>query len=222
MSAEAPVQLQPHDLAFRQLRHNTRNTLQRIIYLLTDARELSAFPGGSALAQDLIGRICSATELADSLYAITQPYGGMAARLQTLSRSLVRLYGARTQEVEIKLIVELECDGQFADVVLQIAHELVGNALKHGLRGQPGGEIEISLTRNRAGSVILAVTDSGNGFVAEAKKGEGLCVAQELADVYQGRIIMPAPGEEAKVLARFPAGVPVRNVADVAELEEPV
>lgn len=209
------MQLQPQELAFRQLRHNTRNTLQRIICLLADAKELTILPGGAALAQDLIGRICSATELADSFYAVTQPHGGIAARLHALSRSLVRLYSGRTQEVDIRLSIEMECDGRFADILLQITHEFVGNALKHGLRNQIVGKIEISLTRNRAGSVILAVTDSGNGFAPAAKKGEGLGLAQELAAFHQGKIILPGPGEEARICAHFPGNVPVQDKATV-------
>jgi len=209
------MQLQNNDIAFRQLRHNTRNALQRIICLISEAPELAALPQGAALAQTLIGRICLSSALADSLYAVTQPHENIAKRLQASGRSLVRLFGASDQSIDVETSVSLNCQGHFADVVTQITHELVGNALKHGLRGRKVGAIMISLGNDRVGNVILTVADNGIGFPRQARRGEGLRLAQDLAAGCAGVIILPDPGAGARVVARFPAAV-MRLGYDVA------
>ncbi len=199
------MQLQCNDNAFRQLRHNTRNTLQRIICLIYEAPEFAALPGGAALAEELIGRIRASAELADSFHAVTQPHGGISARLQMLGRNVVRLCSAKRQLIDVRVSVSVDCHGQFADMLVQVAHELIGNAMKHGLRGFSTGAIEISLGQDCNGAVMLAVTDNGRGFASNGPMGEGLRLAGDLAAVYGGQMVLPGAGQTAKVQVSFPA-----------------
>ncbi len=198
------MHLQHNETAFRQLRHSTRNTLQRIICLIYEAPEFAALPGGPALAEELVGRIRMSAELADSLHAVTRPHGGIAGRLQAMGRSIVQLCGAKRQSIDVQVKVTLDCQGNFADMLMQVAHELVSNAMKHGLRGLRTGEIEIGLGKDRDGIVTLAITDNGRGFASNAPTGEGLRLVADMAEAYGGHIVLPAAGQRAEVRVSFP------------------
>jgi two-component sensor histidine kinase len=199
------VQRQCNETAFRQLRRSTRSTLQRIICLIYEAPEFAALPGGQALAEELAGRIRASAELADSFHAVTQPHGGISVRLRTLGRSVVRLCGARRQLIDVRVRASLDCGGRFADTLMQIAHELIINAMQHGLRGLRTGTIEISLDHDHNGIVTLAVVDTGRGCAAHCARDEGLRLVEDLAAVYGGQVLLPDVGQPAKVQVRFPA-----------------
>lgn len=203
---EVPLHLQANDVALRQLRHNTRNTMQRIVGLLSEAPELVDHARGRRLAQDLIDRICLSVDIADALFCVLSVHGGMEARLRLLSRALVRVFSAPGQDVEVRIDVDTELQESHAETILQIAHELVSNAVKHGLHGYPAGEIMIMLQKGPHDGIRLIVSDNGPGFAAEPELGEGLRMVRDIVARNGGKLTLPEPGRQARVQVYMPPG----------------
>ncbi len=65
--------------------------------------------------------------------------------------------------------------------MLRVAHEFIGNAVKHGMHARVVGRIAIHLATGLDGRTALVVTDDGWGFEGSPDAGEGLTIAGDLA-----------------------------------------
>ena len=84
-----------------------------------------------------------------------------------------------------------------------IAHELIGNAVRHAFPDASGGAISVILTRSNEGLNFL-VRDSGVGGAA-LELGEGLALVLGLADHLGGSMaIETAPGAGVGIRIRLP------------------
>ena len=79
------------------------------------------------------------------------------------------------------------CPAHLEDTVLRVAHELLGNAVKHGMRERVIGCIGVDLVSD-AYRTVLTVTDDGWGCRDNLGQGEGLRLAQLLADEHGGYV----------------------------------
>src|ERR1700757_4262537 len=77
------------DIDLRQLRHHTKNTLQRILGLIAEAPGLYDTPEGEKIAQELEHRICLSATISNALFGLTDAPGSMADRLRQLSGAVV-------------------------------------------------------------------------------------------------------------------------------------
>ena len=59
------------DIDLRQLRHHTKNTLQRILGLIAEAPGLYDTPAGEKIAQDLEYRISLSANISNALFGLT-------------------------------------------------------------------------------------------------------------------------------------------------------
>ena len=75
----------------RQLRHHTKNTLQRILGLIAEAPGLCDTPQGEKLAQELEYRICLSATISNALFGLTGAPGAMADRMRQLAGAVVDL-----------------------------------------------------------------------------------------------------------------------------------
>ncbi|MGE4481245.1 ATP-binding protein [Acidocella sp.] len=174
--------------------------------LLAEAPELTDHAHGRKLAQDLIDRICLSADIADALFSVLSVHGGIEARLRLLTRALVRVFSAPGQDIEIRIDVDTDPWKHHAEIILQITHELVSNAVRHGLRGYMTGTIAIMLQRGRHDAVRLIVSDNGRGFAARAEPGEGLRIVQDLVARNGGTLTLPEPGRPARMQVYLPPG----------------
>ena len=177
-------------LGMRLLRHHTKNALQRLIAQIANS-DLRAMPGGEALAEDLERRIRLSARVSDALFGLTEAPGPLQARLTLLSRSVVELMADEVQTINTTVHVIGDCPGRFEATVLQVAHEMVTNAVKHGLHMRLAGEIELVLHGKRPGApytgVALVVRD--NGWGPERRGfGEGLSTLELIAQRHGGRV----------------------------------
>lgn len=168
------------DIDFRQLRHQTKNALQRIIGLIAEAPELQATPQGARLAHRLEQRICLSAAISNALFGLTRSPGSMAERLDGLCRSVVDLLADPAQTIQLEVTVTGDCPSDLRLTVLRIAHELVSNAVQHGMHARASGRIEVRLARSRT-AAVLTVSDDGWGCEPNTPPGEGLSVSQGLA-----------------------------------------
>lgn len=178
-------------VAMRQLRHQTKNALQRLLCQVTSCRGLQLDTAGRALASDLERRIRLSAELSDALFGLTRAPLPLPGRLDGLVRAAVDMLSDGDQTIDIEVSVEEGLDGPgfagLADVITRVAHELVGNAVKHGMHVRMVGKIAVDV-RIVAENAVLTVSDDGWGLGGSPLRGEGLRIAHLLAEQHGGRL----------------------------------
>ncbi len=171
-------------IAMRQLRHLTKNALQRIIAQVAHS-DLRATPAGAAMADEVERRICLSARVSDALFGFTACPGPLSDRLTALSEATVKLLSDQEQTVALDVVVTGGCPSSLESTVLKVAHEMVANAVKHGMHMRLVGRIAVRLRRHGNGSIVLRVSDDGWGLGDGA--GEGLGIMRCLAEWEGGR-----------------------------------
>ncbi len=175
--------------AFRQLRHEIKNLLQRILLRIADAQKQRATVCNRWLLADLQRRILSSAEISDALFGLTRSPASMSERLQALSDATIRMLADETQVIVLDVSVAGACPEASRQLVLRVAHELVANAVKHGMRARVTGRISVDLATGMDGGTTLLVSDDGWGFEGNPQgspqgsqdAGDGLTIASDLA-----------------------------------------
>jgi two-component sensor histidine kinase len=177
------------DIDLRQLRHHTKNTLQRILGLIAEAPGLCDTPQGEKIAQELEYRICLSATISNSLFGLTDAPGSMAERLRELAGAVADLMRDADQVIRVGVFVRGCCPAGLREAVVRSAHELIGNAVKHGMKGRPTGRIAIRLTTEED-CTTLTVLDNGWGFTGKPRAGEGLALTRDFAARHGGSLTM--------------------------------
>ena len=184
------------DLDLRQLRHHTKNALQRILGLIAEAPGLCDTPQGEKIVQELEYRISLSTTISNALFGLTDLPGSMAERLRKLAGAVVDMMRDADQMIRVGVSVRGCCPMELRDTVLRSAHELVGNAVKHGMKGRPSGRIAVRLLTDEDCTTLI-VLDNGWGFSGKLRTGEGLALARGFAARHGGSLTMD--GEDGTV-----------------------
>jgi two-component sensor histidine kinase len=175
------------EIDLRQLRHHTKNTLQRMISLIGEVPGLQDTPEGQQVARELEHRICLSATISNALFGFTNAPGSMAERLRQLAGPMVDMLRAADQTIRIGVAVRGVCPADLRQPVMRTAHELIGNAIKHGMRGRPAGRITVRLICQDT-LTTLTVTDDGWGFTGRPREGEGLALARSFAVAHGGSL----------------------------------
>lgn len=170
---------------FRQLRHHTKNALAQILAQVSSG--LSKTTRSGAVAADIERRIMLTAQIADALFGFTKAPGPFEQRLTSLCNGVVELIGESDQYLTLTCAVRGEVPAPLQETVLRIAHEFVGNAVKHGMPMRLIGRIAVEVTVDVSGTV-LEVIDDGWGCCCRPPLGEGMGVANALAEAKGGRI----------------------------------
>jgi two-component sensor histidine kinase len=169
------------DIDLRQLRHHTKNTLQRILGLIATAPGLCDTPAGLKIAQELEYRIALSATISNALFGLTSAPGSIAERLRQLAGAVVDMMRDADQVIRVGVSVRGSCPAILFEAILRTTHELLGNAVKHGMNGRANGRISIRLlTENDC--TVLTVADNGWGFAGAPRLGEGLALARSFAE----------------------------------------
>lgn len=181
----------PEQVAMRQLRHHTKNALQRLLCQVTSCRGLQHDTAGRALASDLERRIRLSADLSDALFGLTRAPLGLPGRLDGLVRAAVGMLSDGDQTITVEVSVEEGLEGPgssgLANLITRVAHELVSNAVKHGMHVRMVGKIAVDV-RIIAETAVLTVSDDGWGLGGSLLRGEGLKIAHLLAEQHGGRL----------------------------------
>jgi two-component sensor histidine kinase len=168
----------------RQLRHQTKNALQRIIAQVS-ASNLRATPAGAMLADDIERRICLSARVSDALFGLTACPGTLEQRLRSLTTATVKLMADTEQTIETEVIVAGSCPEPLNSVIVRVAYEMLCNAVKHGMHMRLVGRITVRVRGNWDGSTTLVVSDDGWGPTGEGQ-GEGLPIMRAMAQEHGG------------------------------------
>jgi two-component sensor histidine kinase len=190
-----------HPLTLSQLRHHTRNTLQRVIM---EVHEHSATCDSSRerrLLSAVTDRIMHSVAIADALFGITHGDVPFPDRLRAICRSTVALLASPDQNLATEVTIEGVCPSPLEVPVLRAAQEFLGNAVKHGMRMRLVGHIRVSLVCAPHGALELVVRDDGWGPHPSLDAGEGLILVGELAALLHGAISLTR--EQGETLARL-------------------
>jgi len=179
---------QESECDFRQLRHHTKNVLQQILLQISQAQDLRATTCSRLLLADLQRRILLSAQISDALFGLTRSPASMSDRLRRLSESTIRLFADGTQVIRAEVTVVGACPVPLQSLALRVAHEFVGNAVKHGMQARLVGTISVRLATGIDGRTALVVTDDGWGFDDSPIAGEGLKIAAELAASVAGTV----------------------------------
>ena len=199
-----------------QLRHQTKNLLQAITLTLADTHARTPTEIQDVV-ESLIARVHVTAAMSDVLFGATRPQSTFEVVLRSLCESVVLAFGHPECRVVIEKRHDETCPTALQRVILRAAHEMVGNAVKHGWhnreRRDDGGiddfPIRVRL-RRRSSFVALIVRDGGAGFPTgvELRSGGGSRILDHLAREVGGRIsrrnaygavvrlVVPVPWEE--------------------------
>jgi two-component sensor histidine kinase len=177
------------EIDLRQLRHHTKNTLQRILALIASAPGLRDTPQGELIAEELEHRIGLSAAISDALFGLTDAPGSMAERLRQLAGAVVDMMRDADQVIRVGVSIRGCCPVHARDAVLRSAHELIANAVKHGMKGRSSGRINVRLVTDEDGTT-LTVLDNGWGFSGTPRAGEGLALARGFAARHGGSLVM--------------------------------
>ena len=175
------------EVDFRQLRHQTKNALSRIMLQLSE--QLRSGADAPSLAVELERRIMLTAQISDALFGLTQKPSPLPQRLEKLCRGMLDLLADPEQQIELETKVDTDIPTALDGVILRVAHEFIGNAIKHGMHMRLCGTITVHATR-LMDEVVLEVTDDGWGFAGKATLGEGMHVARHLAAAHDGHVAL--------------------------------
>lgn len=187
--------LRERQLAFRELSHRVKNTLQLVSSLLnlqtahiTDAAAARAFDQAQRRI-NAIARTHAALYQGDGDETGAVDFGAL---LRELCESLARALVAADEAV----VVRTESDGSClpADTAIPlalIASELVTNALKHAFSSRRG-EVTVAFRGYPGGACRLVVADTGRGLPAAAPSEDslGLRLVRALVAQLDGELTM--------------------------------
>ncbi len=174
--------------AFQQLRHQTKNALQRILCLVHASAELAETPAAQAMIEELHQRIRLTAAISDALFGLTAMPAQLAVRLRRLASDVLLQLAAPGQCITLEVQVE-GCGGPawLDGTVMRVAHEMLSEAILQGLQGCPHGSIAVTLTV-LADRTRLRVSDDG---VARHGRGDGdggFTLMRDLARPQGGRV----------------------------------
>lgn len=213
-------------LSLRQLRHLTANALQQLLNEVAQQGELRSTRAGRRLCEDVERRILLSAALANALFGMTCEPGPFPVRLRGLGEAVIGLLGDPDQTLSLDVAMEGRCPAVLEEVVLRVAHELLGNAVKHGMYMRLVGRIRVDVASGPRGT-RLVVADDGWGNCHRPGHGQGLGLVRALVapfggtlDTRSGRdggftaaVDLPLITPADEQVEDFAAGRPVREVA---------
>ncbi len=192
-SVPLPAQA-PDEVAFRQLRHHTNNTLQRLLAEIASS-ELQRSEAGRALIETLQERILVSASIANALFAVTEAPAPLERRLRMLCASLVQLHARSGQSLQLDVIVTsaglvasgLHLPADLAQLVVRVTRELAENALKHGMHARARGRLRVSMSGHHD-HWMLIVADDGWGPGEASTTSQGLGLVRDLVAPLSGEV----------------------------------
>ena len=152
-------------------------------------------------------------EVSDALFGLTRQPGLFPSRLKSLCTSAVQLLSNPDQIIDLDVKVEASVPRPLEKMILRIAYEMVGNAVKHGLHVRLVGRIFVSIAQSPEG-LVLTVRDNGWGPLARDSTGEGLQLMQAISADADGRISLERIEDQTVARLMLPGENPTQHAAE--------
>jgi two-component sensor histidine kinase len=189
----------------REVHHRVKNNLAVICSLFYLQSTHAGDRQTASIFRDMENRVHSMALVHESLYGSEN-----LARIDfaEYAKTLLEdIFSAQASpNVSVRLKSELHPVIMGADLAVPcglILHELISNALKHGVPESSGGEIKVTLHNSTDGRCILCVEDSGVGIVGDTdshtEKSLGLRLVRSLTQQIHGTfgVVNIHPGTSA-------------------------
>lgn len=188
----------------REIHHRVKNNLQIIASLLgLQLRRLSE-PTARRALEDSMARIMSIAAVHETLCAGTPDRVDARALIHKVATSVVSSLVGDDRQIHVDMVAPdpVELTSPQATNMAIILNELVGNALKHGLKDAVEGRIRVELLAGED-ALVLTVADDGaglpQGFTASPHQGLGLLLVKTMAEgEFRGRFSLE-PGARGAV-----------------------
>ena len=182
------------------------DALQCILNVVSQTPELRGGPGEKVPGKRLQRRIQLAASLSDALFGLARAPGCIQQRLASVCEDVITLLGEPDAATELHVSAEIGFyPATLEETVLRVAHELVGNAVRHGMRARRAGSIEVAL-RTGYGRTILTVSDDGWGYGGTPMPGDGLSLAALLAAQNGGSVRLQRQSDRTVARLELPCG----------------
>lgn len=162
-TAELTDALAQRDLLLREVYHRVKNNLQMVDGLLVMQSRQTSNPESRQAIQGLRDRVYALGLVHHQLMGSQDlKTFDIAPFLEELSANLVQ--GGASQDVALSIkAIPLDVGLDFAIPLGLLVTELVTNSLKHAFSDGPG-RIEVEFTRSGDGTLLLVVSDNGQGY----------------------------------------------------------
>ncbi|MBZ0151543.1 MAG: PAS domain S-box protein [Planctomycetes bacterium] len=209
--AELRASLREKETLLREIHHRVKNNMQVVSSLLSLQMQRLGDGGPREAFEECQSRVRTMALIHEKLY-VADRLATIAfdEYLRDLSRMILSSYAGGRGDITCELAVEpLHFDVDTAIPLGLIVHELLGNALKHGLR-QRGGTVRLGLGAVEPGAFRLEVRDDGTGLPAafdlQQADGLGLRMITSLARQLDGSLRVENGGSGAAFVVEFRLG----------------
>ena len=148
-AAVPPLHRDDSTLEFRQLRHLTKNALQRLLCEVSRAGEIQHDWRQRRLLADLEHRLLLSARVSDALFGFTSQPAALARRLQSLAEATAELIGSADQTVQVSVQISGAPEAACIPTLLRIAHEIGAHA------SDPAGVVRRIMQTLQPGGIAL-------------------------------------------------------------------
>ncbi|MEJ7927298.1 ATP-binding protein [Sphingobium sp. AN641] len=192
------------ELLFRELQHRVSNNLQVVAALIALQRRDIDHDGAAKALDQAAARLALIGKISRGLYDPTGEGQSVRGFLSVLAGDLIEASGRNDIKIAVVAPDDLTLPPDVAVPISLITAEAISNAIEHGLSGRSGGHIAVTLDHGDGGSLILRISDDGQGlrpsFDAASLNSLGLRIATTLAEQLGGQFSLE-PGTATGAVA---------------------
>lgn len=178
--------LREKETLLEEIHHRVKNNMQVITSMLNMHARDSESEDFRKHFQDIINRVKSMALIHETLYQSEHlSRVNLPEYVEDLCRHLISTYSSDPEPELVLDVIDAEVDMDRAIACGLIINESVTNALEHGLKGNPGDRLEVSIKRQYGDRIIMEISDNGRGldddFNPEGTSSTGVFLIQSLA-----------------------------------------
>jgi two-component system, sensor histidine kinase PdtaS len=183
----------------RELHHRVKNNLATVAGILSLQRRRTRSPEVRHILGESVNRVQGLAATHDLLSH--EDVG--EARVDDIARKIVGVANANLRPPETRVVFEVTpcpvvIPSRAVEILALVLNEMVSNAIKHGINGQPRGTVTIR-GREEHGEVVVEVLDTGTGPInpleEESSEGLGLSLIKNLIGDLDGSYVLRRTGE---------------------------
>ncbi|HEV2581253.1 MAG TPA: GAF domain-containing protein [Ktedonobacteraceae bacterium] len=178
----------------RELHHRVKNNLATVAGILSLQRRRTRSPEVRYILAESVNRVQGLAATHDLL----SHEDVSEARVDDIARKIVGVANANLRPPETHIVFEVTpcpvvIPSRAVEILALVLNEMVSNAIKHGIDGQPRGAVTIR-GREEHGEVVVEVLDTGKGPASlpeeESSEGLGLSLIKNLIGDLGGSYVL--------------------------------